>query len=34
MEKLQIKSDNPHVPWIALSATGSVTAGYCTCMAR
>ena len=26
-------SDNPRVPWIALSGTGSVIAGQCTCMA-
>ena len=26
-------SDDKHVPWIALSATGSVIAVHCTCMA-
>ena len=26
-------SDDFHVPWIALSTTGSVVAGHCTCMA-
>ena len=27
------RSDNPHVPWVALSPTGSVIAGHCTCTA-
>ena len=26
-------SEDFHVPWIALSAAGSVVAGHCTCMA-
>ena len=31
--KLDLHIDNPHVTWIALSATGSVIAGLCTCIA-
>ena len=27
-------SDKPHKPWIALSKSGYVIAGHCTCIAR
>uniref|UniRef100_A0AAV2JB71 SWIM-type domain-containing protein n=1 Tax=Knipowitschia caucasica TaxID=637954 RepID=A0AAV2JB71_KNICA len=26
-------NDQPHKPWVALTAEGKVTAGHCTCMA-
>ena len=37
IEKFEVRpsyrtSDNPHVPWITLSATGSIIAGHCTYM--